>query len=88
MQPQLFMNEHPPHRIAGDAVHPFGDGRDIAGEVERARNNIIEAKHGVYRADLGVHVADPDEAVALDAIPQVFLHVEMNRVSADLPDAV
>ena len=88
MHPQLFVNEHPPHGITGDAVHPFGDGRDVARQVERAGNDLVEAEHGVDGADLGVHVADPDEAVAFDAVPEIFLHVELNRISADLPDAV
>ena len=63
-------------------------GRDVARQVERARHDLVEAEHGVDGADLRVHVADPDEPVALDAVPEILLHVEMDRVGADLPDAV
>ena len=88
MEPEIFVDEDPPHGIARDAVHPFGDGGDVAGEVEGAGHDVIEAKDRVDGADLGVHVADPDEAIAFDAVPEVLLHVEMDGVRADLPDLI
>ena len=35
-----------------------------------------------------MHVTDPNEAVSLHAIPQVFLHVQVHGVGTCLPDAV
>ena len=88
MPPPVLLDEHPPHRVGADAVHPLGGRRDVADEVEAARHDLVEAEDGVDRADLRVHVAEPDEAVALDAVPEVFLHVEVHGVGAGLPDAV
>ncbi len=88
MEPEILVDDHPPHGIAGDAVHPFGDGGDVAGEIERAWHDFVEAEDGMDGTDFGVHVADPDQAIAFDAVPEVFLHVEMNGIGAHLPDLI
>jgi hypothetical protein len=35
-----------------------------------------------------VHIADPHQAVALDAVPEIVLHVQMDRAHAGLPDLI
>ena len=52
------------------------------------RHDVVKAEHAVDHADFRVHVAQPDEAVALDAVPEVILHVEVHGVGAGLPDLV
>ena len=36
---------------------------------------------------LGVHIAHPHQAVALDAVPQVLLHIDVGGVGGGVPDA-
>ena len=35
-----------------------------------------------------MHIAHPDQPVALDTIPQILLHIEVDRVGSGLPDLV
>ena len=35
-----------------------------------------------------MHIADPDQPVALDAVPEEFLHIQVRRVGGGVPDAV
>ena len=84
----FFMDEDPPHRVGANAVHPCGHRRDIARHVEAGGHHGIVAKDAVDHANLGMHVAEPDESVALDAIPEKFLHVEVHGVGTRLPDFV
>ena len=88
VHPDVFMDQHPPHRVAGDAVHPLLNGRHITRQIERTRHHIVEAEDCMDRGDLWVHVANPHQPVAFDAIPEVVLHAEMHGVGPHLPDAV
>ena len=88
VQPQVLLDEHPPHRVGADAVHPLGQGGLSADEVEAGGDEVEVAPDGRDGAGFRVHVADPDQAVALDAIPEIVLHVEVDGVGADLPDVV
>jgi hypothetical protein len=88
VEPVLFVDEDPPHGVGADAVHPLVARGAVADEIEAARDDVVVAEDGVDGGGLGVHVADPDEAVAFDAVPEVFLHVEVDGGGAGLPDAV
>ena len=46
------------------------------------------AEHGIHGHDFRVHVAHPDKPVAFDPVPQIVLHVEVDRIRGGLPDAV
>ena len=52
--------------IRADAVHPGGDRSDLAGHFEALGDDLIVAENAVDHADFRMHVAEPDEAVALD----------------------
>ena len=88
LPPPFLLDEHPPHRIAADAVHPLGWRSDVANQIQAARHDLIEAEDRVDRSHFGMHVAEPHQAVAFDPIPEIFLHVQMHGISADLPDAI
>ena len=88
MQKPLFVYKHPPHRVGTDAVHPTGHGRDGARQIEAFRHDFVVAEDAVDHAHLRMHISQPDEAVAFNAVPEIILHVELDRVGADLPDLV
>ncbi len=88
VHPHFLVDEHPPHRVAADAIHPLCHWGHVAREVERAGHDIVETEHGVDGADLGMHISDPHKAVPLDAVPEILLHIEVDCVSANLPDAI
>ena len=46
------------------------------------------AEHRSYGHDFRMHVADPYEAVPLDAVPEIVLHVEVDGVGSGFPDLV
>jgi hypothetical protein len=50
-------------------IHSVTRG-DVADHVEAGRNHLIVAEDAVDHADLRMHVAEPDQAVALDAVPE------------------
>ena len=88
----FLVEQNPPQRIRRHTVHPFGgdfgDRRFFSCEIERLRNDIVVAECGNDGHNLGMHIADPDKTVALDAVPQVFLHVQMRGVGCRVPDLV
>ena len=86
--PEFLMNQHPPHRVAGDAVHPLRHRRHIARQIERFLHHVVIAKHRRNRAHFGVHVANPHQTIAFDAIPEVVLHAQMHGIGPGLPDAI
>ena len=88
MHPQLLVDQHPPHRIARDPVHPLGHRRGITRQIERFWHDVVMAKDSFDRAKLRMHVADPHEAIALDAVPEVVLHAEVNGVGPHFPHPV
>jgi len=82
------LDEDPPQGVGTDAVHPFGQRGVVADEVEAGVDDAHGAEDGADGAGFGVHVADPDQAVALDAVPDIVLQVEIDGVGAGVPDAV
>ena len=78
-----------PERVVRHAVHPRRFGRRRGGGVvERVAQDVRRAEDGEDRARLGVRVAHPHEAVALDAVPEEVLAAEVDRAHGRLPDAV
>ena len=84
----FVMDQDPPHGIGADTVHPFGQRRLIANKVQAPGDDGVVPKHRQDGPGLRVHVSDPDQAVAFDAVPEVILHVQMYGVGPRLPDAI
>ena len=60
-------------------------GSNVAGRIRAFRHHIIIAKHCADGRSFGMHIPHPYQAIALDAIPQVILHVEVHSVSTRHP---
>ncbi len=60
----------------------------VAHAVEGGAHDLGVAEDGADDPLLGVQVADPGQAVALDAVPHEVLHAQVHGVGADVPDAV
>ena len=84
----VVLNDQPPDRVRGNAVHPVADGRFVTHDVQGLGHDIGIAKGCKNGLDLGVHVTDPNKAVALDAVPQIFLNVEVCGICSGIPDLV
>ena len=82
----LCLDHDPPQRIAGIAVDPLILRRAVPQEVQRLRHHWIRAKGVLDGHDLGVHVPLPGQPVPLDAVPQVALHVQVDRVGGGFPN--
>ncbi len=82
------VDQDPPHGVGTDPVHPSGQGCFLADQIETGGNDVIGTEDGEDGHGFGVHIADPDQAIAFDTIPEVVLHVEMDGIGAGLPDLV
>ena len=84
----VAMDEQPPDGVRADAVHPLGHGSHVANQVEALGNDFVIPEHGADGHHLRMKVANPHQAVAFHAIPNVFLHVEVHGVRTGHPDIV
>ena len=82
------LDQQPPNRIRADPVHPSGQWRDITSQIETLRNHLVITEDRVHRHYLGMQIAHPDQTVALDAIPKIFLHIQMNGIGARPPNLI
>ena len=64
------------------------NGEKVAGQVDAFGQHFVVAIDRLDGHQFGIHIADPDQPIPFDAVPKIFLHVEMHRFFADLPDAV
>ena len=71
------LNFNPPHGVAWEAVHPSGRGRDVPRQIQAFRNDGNVAEYRADRRHFEVHIANPDEPVTLDSVPEIFLYVEV-----------
>ena len=77
-----------PERIVRHVVHP-AVGRSRGDRVvDGIGKDFRRAEDGQYRARLGMHVAEPDEPVALDAVPEIILAAEMDGAHSRVEYAV
>ena len=83
----IAVDQEPPDGVGRDAVHPRAHGGLIADHVQGAGDDLVVAEGGQDGVDLGVHITDPDQTVALDAVPQVLLHIDVGGVGGGVPDA-
>ena len=88
VHPPVVLYDEIPERIGGHVVEPAGQRKLTAGEVERPRHHVGVAEDGVDGGHLGVHVAYPHQAVALDAVPEKLLHAQLYGVGSCEPDGV
>ena len=81
-------NNDIPHGIAGHIVHPARKRRFLPDKIQTFLHRIVLSEYRLDRCNLRMHVAYPDKAVPLDSVPDIFLHIQMNRISAHIPDPV
>ena len=81
-------NNDIPHGIAGHIVHPARKRRFLPDKIQTFLHRIVLSEYRLDRRNLRMHVAYPDKAVPLDSVPDIFLHIQMNRISAHIPDPV
>ena len=62
--------------------------RSETDEVKALGNHGVGTEDGVDGHGFGVHIANPDQAVAFKAVPNVILHIELDGVRAGFPDFV
>ena len=84
----IVLGDDPPHGVRGDVVHPLARRRVGGDKIQTAANDRLIAEHGLDAGDLRVQIAHPHEAVALDAVPDILLHVEVDGVGGDIPYAL
>ena len=78
----------PPEGVRGHPVHPLvrrGRGGHV---VERRGKDVRRAEHGEDGHRFGVRISHPHEAVALDAVPEIGLAAEMDRLHGGLEHGV
>ena len=85
---QIVVHPDPPERIGGDIVHPKLDGGIVSGQIKRLANYILISEYREDSLHLCVHITDPNEAVTLDSVPKILLHIEVNGISGGLPDLI
>ena len=85
---QMVLQDNPPERVRTDAVHPVR-GRSLVPHIVQAlADDLLVAEHRIHGNHLRMHVADPDQTVALHTVPEVVLHAQVHRIGARLPDFV
>ena len=85
---QVMLQDNPPKRIGADAVHPVRRGGLVPHIVQAPTDDLLVAEDRIHGNHLRMHVADPDQPVTLDAVPQVVLHAQMHGIGPRLPDLV
>ena len=85
---QMVLDDDPPEGVGADAVHPVRRGGLVPDIIEALPDHFLIAENSPHGHHLGMHVADPDEPVALHAIPQIVLHAQMHRIGTRLPNLV
>ena len=88
MQIVVTLNEQPPHRVRAETVHPPGQRSVGFAEIERAAHHIVVAPYIIDCHHLRMKIAEPYEAVALHAIPQIILHIELYGICTCFPDFI
>ena len=82
---KVTLDNAPPHGVGTNAVHPFIGTGAVAREIQTLPNNVLAAEYRIDGHHLRMHVPNPYQAVAFDAIPDIVLHVEMYGVCSSLP---
>ena len=83
-----FMGKQPPEGISGHGIHPAGGRGDGAVQIQTVFQNFVGAvggKNGHFR---GIDVSAPYQPIPLDAVPEIFLHVEISGVDGGFIDVV
>ncbi len=84
----IMLNDDPPHGIGWDIIHPRAVRRFGNNIVQTVANDLLVAEHGLNGCDFRMQISDPDQTVALDAIPDILLHIQMHRIRTNVPDSV
>ena len=74
-----MQNDQPPCRIGRRAIHPVGQRRMLAAIRQRTPDGRIVAEQTGDRSRFGMHIAYPDQTVALDAVPEIIVHIQHER---------
>ena len=85
MYESVVMNKQPPKRICGNAVHNIRQGSVVPYQVKAFAHAVAVSENILNSRRFRVHIAYPNESVALHAVPDIFLHIELHRVSGGLP---
>ena len=84
----IMLNDDPPHGIGRDIVHPL-IGRCLRRyQIQTVTDDLLVAEDGLDGREFWVQISDPYQPVALDAVPDILLHIKMDGISAGLPDPV
>ena len=75
----IVQNDKPPTGIGRNAVHPLRQRRMRRDIIERTLHGAVRAEQTANARRFGVHVADPYKAIALNAVPNIILHIEFER---------
>ena len=80
--------DQPPQGIGGDAVDPSGQCRIVRGQRKRTVDlrNVSENVFG--RFHFGSKISDPNETVALDAVPDFVLQAKMAGIRRRIVDLI
>src|SRR3546814_1076369 len=84
----IVVQNNPPHRVCTDAAHPSRQWRHVPGQVQAFRHHLVVPEYGIYRGYFGMQVTHPNQSVALDAVPEIVLHIEVYRIRPRLPNSV
>ena len=85
----VVVDDEVPHAVGAHSVEPVvGQGILLAGQIQCGIDALVASEDVGNGAGFGVKVAQPDEAVALDAVPNIVLHVQMDGIGAGCPNGV